>query len=857
MKYDPSSFEPTWQAYWDEHQTFRTPTDTDRPKFYGLVMFPYPSGAGLHVGHPESYTAVDIICRYKRMNGFNVLHPMGFDSFGLPAERYALRTGTHPSDVTDKNIAYFTEQLKALGFSYDWDREVRTSDLDYYRWTQWIFLKLHEQGLAYLAEVPVNWCPAQGTVLSNEEVQDGKYVETGDPVERRSMKQWMLKITAYAQRLLDDLDGLDWPEGVLEMQRQWIGRSEGAEATFQVADHDASFTIYTTRPDTLFGATYCVLAPEHPLVARITTADRAAAVETYVAAARNKSDLDRQVAAEKEKTGEWTGAYALNPVSGERVPIWVADYVMMTYGTGAIMAVPAHDERDHAFATKFGIAIRQVIAPRASDPAHGAVDVQSAAWTSKDGVAVNSGDFDGLDFPAFFEAIVAKLEAEGLGRRKVNFKLRDWLFSRQRYWGEPFPIVHGPDGEVRALTAEQLPVALPHLDDFRPTPDGKPPLARADSDWSAVEIDGVSWQRETNTMPQWAGSCWYYLRYMDPHNAELPFSRAAERYWGPVDLYVGGVEHAVLHLLYARFWHKVLYDCGLVHTVEPFQKLFNQGMILAFSYKDAAGKYYYPDQVEERDGSWFVKESGTPVATQIEKMSKSRYNVVNPMDVVAEYGADALRIYEMFMGPLDQVKPWQTSGVEGVSRFLARVWRLFVDSETGALNPGIGDHPVPGDLNKALHLAIKAVTEGIEDLRFNTPVSRMMEFVKVATSKDVLPRTVLEPFVLILSTYAPHLGEELWQRLGHETSLAYETWPSWDPAALVEDTVKIAVQVQGKLRGTLELARDTDKDAILAAAKAQENVARHLQGMAIVKAIVIPPRGAKGGLVNLVVRPAG
>ncbi len=724
MRYDPSTIEPRWQAYWDDNQTFATPEDLAGPKFYGLVMFPYPSGAGLHVGHPESYTAVDIICRQKRMTGHNVLHPMGFDSFGLSAERYAVRTGEHPATITAQNIDYFTTQLKALGFSYDWDREVRTSDLDYYRWTQWIFLKLHERGLAYLAEVPVNWCPAQGTVLSNEEVQDGRYVETGDPVERRLMKQWMLQITAYAERLLTDLEGLDWPEGVLEMQRQWIGRSEGAECTFSIADTGSSFVIYTTRPDTLFGATWCVLAPEHPLVAEITAPDRLATVTAYVEAARNKSDMDRQVAADKEKTGEFTGAYAINPVNGERIPIWVADYVMMTYGTGAIMAVPAHDERDHAFARKFGLEIRQVIAPKADDPDHGQVDVQAQAWTSKEGVAVNSGDFDGMAFPDFFEAIIGWLEERGLGTRRVNYKLRDWLFSRQRYWGEPFPILHGPDGEVRALDYADLPVPLPHLDDYRPTPDGRPPLARAEDDWAAVEIDGVHWHRETNTMPQWAGSCWYYLRYMDAHNDALPFDPEVERYWGPVDLYVGGVEHAVLHLLYARFWHKVLYDCGLVHTKEPFAKLFNQGMILAFSYKDAAGKYYFPEAVEERDGSWFVKETGEPVETQIEKMSKSRYNVVNPMDVVARYGADALRIYEMFMGPLEQVKPWQTSGVEGVYRFLARTWRLFVDEETGQLNPAIGDHPVDPELNRSLHTVIKAVTEGIEELRFNTPVSR-------------------------------------------------------------------------------------------------------------------------------------
>ncbi len=842
MAYDHQALESKWQERWERDGTFVATEDPSKPKYYALCMFPYPSGSGLHVGHPESYTAIDIVSRYKRMKGFSVLNPIGFDSFGLPAERAAQRENRHPAEITRENIAYFTTQLKKLGFSFNWEREVSTCEVDYYRWTQWIFLKLHEQGLAYLAEVPVNWCPAQGTVLANEEVVDGRYVETGDPVERRNMKQWMLKITAYAQRLLDDLDDLDWPEHVKEMQRQWIGRSEGAEVHFAIDGHEASFTVFTTRPDTLFGATYCVLAPEHDLVDGITSPEQAEAVQAYVATARNRSDRERMAAGEKDKTGVFTGAYAINPVNGEKIPIWVADYVLATYGTGAIMAVPAHDERDHAFAKAFDLPIVQVYS---GPDGH---DVQESAWPGE-GTSMNSGDFDGLGLDAFKAAILAWLEEHEHGKGVVNFKLRDWLFSRQRYWGEPFPILHGEDGSIRPVDPADLPVSLPHIDAYKPTADGQPPLARA-GEWGTVEIDGVRYRRETNTMPQWAGSCWYYLRYMDAQNTELPFSAGAESYWGPVDLYIGGVEHAVLHLLYARFWHKVLFDCGLVSTVEPFQKLFNQGMILAFSYKDEAGKYYYPEQVEEIDGDWFVKETGAPVATQIEKMSKSRYNVVNPNDVVARYGADALRLYEMFMGPLEQVKPWQMSGVEGVYRFLSRTWRLFVDGD-GDLNPAIGDHGVDRELSRSLHTAIKSVTEGVETLRFNTPISRMMEFVKLASGRDKLPREDMELFVQILAPYAPHLAEELWQRLGRVETLAYHPWPAWDEAALTQDAVTIVVQVQGKRRGQIEVAQDASKEEILAAAKALEAVARRLEGMQIVKEIVVP-----GRLVNLVVRPA-
>jgi leucyl-tRNA synthetase len=847
----PSDFEGRWQDHWAAHDTFRSVEDPAKPKYYTLCMFPYPSGSGLHVGHPESYTAIDIVARYKRMNGFAVLNPIGFDSFGLPAERAAMREGRHPATITRERVANFKHQLIRLGFSFDWSREVSTCEVDYYRWTQWIFLKLHEQGLAYLAEVAVNWCPAQGTVLANEEVVDGRYVETGDPVERRMMKQWMLRITAYAQRLLDDLDGLDWPEGVLEMQRQWIGRSEGAEVVFELHGHSERFVVYTTRPDTLFGATYCVLAPEHPLVGQITAEAQREAVEAYVGAARNRSDLDRQVA-EKEKTGVFTGAYAINPVNGQRVPVWVADYVLMSYGTGAIMAVPAHDERDHAFAVKFGLPIVQVVsAPEGHD-------VQQAAWAGN-GRSMNSGAFDGLDVATFKRRITDWLDAEGRGTRKVNFKLRDWLFSRQRYWGEPFPVVHTAAGEVVPLPYDALPVELPHLDDFRPTDDGRPPLARAEA-WLHTEIDGKPALRETNTMPQWAGSCWYYLRYMDPHNTELPFDPAKERYWGPVDLYIGGVEHAVLHLLYARFWHKVMFDVGLVHTKEPFTKLFNQGMILAYAYRESSGKYHTPEACEQRLGAsipmisawskeevttdWYVRGTDTPVEVKIGKMGKSLNNSVDPLDVVEKYGADTLRIYEMFMGPLEQVKPWQTSGCDGVYRFLGKIWRLFIDTDTGAVRAFGATTP---EVRRALHTAIKEATEGIEALKFNTPVSKMMELVNAC--KGALPsKADAETFVLILSPYAPHLAEELWSRLGHDASLAYEPWPRWDPAALVSDTVTLGVQVMGKVRGEITVARDAEKESVLAAARAEASVVKYLEGKTVVREVYVP-----GRLVNFVV----
>ena len=840
-RYEPGVIEPKWQAYWEENGCFDAAEDPNKPKYYVLCMFPYPSGAGIHVGHPLSYTAVDITARYKRMNGFSVLNPIGFDAFGLPSERHAIRVGRHPRDITRENIATFTMQLKRLGFSYDWNRCVDTSDPDYYRWSQWIFLKLYERDLAYLAEVPVNWCPAQGTVLANEEVQDGLYVETGDPVERRMMRQWMLKITAYAERLLDDLEDLDWPEHIKEMQRNWIGKSEGAEVDFTIAGHDAGFTVFTTRPDTLYGATYCVLSPEHELVSKITTADRRAEVDAYVETAKSHTERERQVAAEKEKTGVFTGAYAVNPANGEQIPIWIADYVLAGYGTGAIMAVPAHDERDHAFARKFGIEIREVVA--------GGEDVQAEAFAGA-GEAINSPAINGLRGAKAKRAMTTWLEEKGVGRGNVRYKLRDWLFSRQRYWGEPFPIIHLEDGTMMPVPAENLPVRLPELDQYKPTETGDPPLARA-TEWVNVEVNGMKGQRETNIMPQWAGSCWYYLRYMDAHNTELPFSPEAERYWGPVDLYIGGVEHAVLHLLYARFWHKVLYDVGLVHTKEPFQRLFNQGMILAESYREASGRYRHPEEVEQRGADWFVRGEDTPVVAQVEKMSKSKLNVVNPIDVIEEYGADALRMYEMFMGPLEQVTPWQTNSVQGIYRFLQRVWRLVVDSNTGEMNPKLADVPIPDDLNRALHIAIRESNEGIEALKLNTPISRMMEFVNEATRLETVPIAAVEDLLRLLSPYAPHLSEELWQRLGHEGLCSEESWPTFDEQALQSSTVELVVQVQGKLRGTCSVPQDADKDAIVAAAKALDNVQRYLEGMQIIKTIVVP-----GRLVNFVVKPA-
>jgi leucyl-tRNA synthetase len=843
-RYDHRAIEQKWQTYWQENRTFRTSTDRSKPKYYVLDMFPYPSGAGLHVGHPKGYVATDAVARARRMMGYNVLHPMGWDSFGLPAERQAVKEGIHPREVTARNVATFKGQLQRLGLSYDWDRELATSDARYYRWTQWIFRQLHQRGLAYQAEVPVNWCPALGTVLANEEVNDGKYVETGDAVEKRMMKQWMLRITVYAERLVQDLALVDWPEGIKEMQREWIGRSEGAEVRFAVAGTDASFTVFTTRPDTLFGCTYTVLAPEHPLVAQITTPEQAAAVAAYRERVGKLSDRDRtSQAADAPKTGAWTGAYAINPVNGERVAIWIADYVLAGYGSGAVFACPAHDERDHAFARTFGLEIREVVRGG---------EVERAAYAG-DGPHTRSGFLDGLDTAAAKRAIIDWLEANGHGKGRVHYRLRDWLFSRQRYWGEPFPVLHLADGSSRLLDDDELPVLLPDLDDYRPTATGEPPLARATS-WLQLTDPrtGQAATRETNTMPQWAGSCWYYLRFIDPMNDEAAWGAEAEAYWMPVDLYVGGAEHAVLHLLYARFWHKVLYDLGLVHTPEPFQRLFNQGMILANAYNDSPemrGKFFYPGEVEaDGAGGHRAKSDGRVVYTKLMKMSKSRNNVTNPDDMCAEYGADAMRLYELFMGPLEDGAVWEDSGVAGTRRFLDRAWRLVVD-ETGGPSGKLVDSDV-GDreVERTLHAALKRMSEAVESLRFNTAIADLMIFVNAATKADTLPRAWMDAFVRALAPLAPHVAEELWTHLGHADSIAAAPWPAYDEAKLAAETLTVAVQVNGKLRGTVVLPVGVSQDAALAAAKADPAVARWLEGQTIRREVYVP-----GKLVNLVV----
>ncbi|HOZ45248.1 MAG TPA: leucine--tRNA ligase [Candidatus Hydrogenedentes bacterium] len=837
-EYEHQVIEPKWQAYWDGNKTFKSEVDHSKPKYYVLDMFPYPSGDGLHVGHPEGYTATDILARYKRMRGFNVLHPMGWDAFGLPAERHAVRTGEHPAIITNKNCQTFKRQIQSLGLSYDWDREINTTDPKYFKWTQWIFKVLFDRGLAYQTEAAVNWCSALGTVLANEEVKDGKYVETGDPVEKRLMRQWMLKITAYAERLLADLDGLDWPEGIKAMQREWIGRSEGADVVFKVARSNLEFTVFTTRPDTLFGATYCVLAPEHPFVDAIATDACRAAVNAYVEVASKRSAQDR-MKEERDKTGVFTGAYAIDPVNDKEIPIWIADYVLAEYGYGAIMAVPAHDERDYAFAKKFDLPIIEVISGG---------DIEKEAFTG-DGTLVNSSILNGLNVPEAKRKISAWLEARGQGKATINYRLRDWLFSRQRYWGEPFPLITLEDGTVRALPMKDLPLELPVLDNYKPTDDGQPPLARA-TEWihTTDPETGRPAVRETNTMPQWAGSCWYFLRFCDPNNDEAAFSKEAESYWMPVDLYVGGAEHAVLHLLYSRFWHKVLYDAGYVSTPEPFTKLFNQGMILAYSYQDDAGKYYYPNQVEKRGDDFYVKAKDAKLNVQIEKMSKSRYNVVNPDTVVKEYGADTVRLYEMFMGPLDRDKPWTEEGVQGVFRFIRRVWSLFVGDD-GGLHARIADDGGDASVEKTLHQTVKAVTQDLESMSFNTAISRMMEFVNAALKATAIEKSWAETFVLVLSPFAPHIAEELWQRLGHEGSLAYEPWPSYDEAMLVEDTIEIPVQVNGKVRGRILVPADAEKDTILATAKEDAKLAPYIEGKTLVKEVYVP-----GRLVNLVVK---
>lgn len=802
MPYEHQQIEQKWQKFWDEHQTFATTDDTSKPKYYAMDMFPYPSGQGLHVGHPEGYTATDIMSRFKRANGYNVLHPMGWDAFGLPAEQYAMKTGHNPADFTSENIDHFREQIKALGLSYDWDREINTTDPEYYKWTQWIFEKLYEKGLAYESNMMVNWDPIDRVVLANEEVIDGKSERSGNPVERKALRQWVLKITAYADRLVDDLEDLDWPEAIKEQQRNWIGRSKGAAVFFDVANTDDKIEVYTTRPDTLFGASYMVLAPEHPLVDQIVSAEQAQAVADYRASIAAKSDLER-TDLNKDKTGVFTGAYGINPVNGEQLPIWIADYVLASYGTGAIMAVPAHDERDYEFAKKFGLDIKPVIAGG---------DITEAPYTG-DGVHINSEFLDGLDKATAIDEMITWLEAHQAGHAQTNFRLRDWVFSRQRYWGEPIPVIHWEDGTKSLVPEAELPLLLPRATELRPSGNGESPLANL-TDWLEVtREDGVKGRRETNTMPQWAGSSWYFLRYIDPRNQEQLADPEKLKYWMNVDLYVGGAEHAVLHLLYARFWHKFLYDLGVVPTKEPFQKLVNQGMILGENH---------------------------------EKMSKSKGNVVNPDDIVAEFGADTLRVYEMFMGPLTQSKPWSEEGITGSRRWLDRVWRLLIDDD-GQLRDRVTTVN-SGELDKIYHQTVKKVTEDLENMRFNTAISQMMVFVNEAYKADSLFLDYMTGFVQLLAPFAPHLSEELWVRLGQEASISYVAWPTYDPAQLVEDTVEIIFQVNGKVRGKATVARDIDQDGMIAAAKADDNVQKFIADKTIRKVIAIP-----GKFVNVVV----
>jgi leucyl-tRNA synthetase len=846
--FDHKIIDDKWQRFWDATQTFATPTDRSRPKYYVLDMFPYPSGDGLHVGHPKGYTATDVVARAKRMMGFNVLRVMGWDSFGLPAERRAERTGEHPSVITKRNIATFKKQLQKLGLSYDWSREFATSDPTYYRWTQWIFKQLFDRGLAYRAEVAVNFCPALGTVLANEEVHDGKYIETGDPVERRMMKQWMLKITAYGDRLTDDLEGLNWPVGTLEMQRNWIGRSVGANVDFKVVDRSEKITVFTTRPDTLFGGTYVVLAPDHALVDVVATADAQAGIDAYRAQVANRTDRDRtSEAADAPKTGVFTGAYAENPVNGEKLPVWIADYVLSSYGTGAVFACPAHDDRDFAFAKTFGLPIVEVVKGG---------NVAESAYAG-DGEHVQSQFLDGLRIDDAKTKVIEFLQQRGLGEKSIRFRLRDWLFSRQRYWGEPFPTIELPDGTVKCLPASALPVELPAIDEYKPTRDGQPPLARAKNWLDVRDSDsGQMARRETNTMPQWAGSCWYYLRFISPHNTDVAWDPAEEKYWMPIDLYVGGSEHATLHLLYARFWHKVLFDAGLVSTKEPFARLFHQGMIHKQSFKDDAGKYHHDHEVEKRGDDWFVKGSDVRCNDALEKMSKSKYNVVNPDDICDDSGADALRLYELFMGPLEEGTEWETAGVTGTRRFLDRAWRLLIDIETNELGTKVGPagdvSAVAGgdnrDVERALHAAIKKCSGAVDDLRFNTAISELMVFVNEATKAPRVPHAWLEMFVKVMSPFAPHLAEEMWQRLGHAQSLAYESWPAFDETKLGKDVLTIAVQVMGKLRSQVEVPLDASEAQIIAAAKADSKVQTFLEGKPTKREIYV-----KGKLVNLVV----
>ena len=809
MVYNHRVIEKKWQKYWDENKTFKTLDDHTKEKFYALDMFPYPSGAGLHVGHPEGYTATDILSRYKRANGYNVLHPMGWDAFGLPAEQYALDTGHDPRDFTKTNIDTFRRQIKELGFSYDWDREVNTTDPNYYKWTQWIFKKLYEKGLAYVDEVPVNWCPALGTVLSNEEVIDGKSERGGHPVERRPMRQWVLKITDYAEKLLADLDILDWPESLKAMQRNWIGKSVGAEIDFKIEGTDKAFTVFTTRADTVFGVSYCVLAPEHKLVEEIVTEGQRAAVEEYLDIVKRKSDLER-TDLNKDKTGVFTGAYAINPVNGEKVELWIADYVLASYGTGAVMAVPAHDERDYEFATKFNLPIKAVIED------NGEVVVPFFG----DGKHTNSDFINGLNNEEAIVKVIEFLEENKVGRSKVTYNLRDWLFSRQRYWGEPIPIIHWEDGTMTTVPDSELPLLLPETDNIKPSGTGESPLANIEEWLNVVDPEtGKKGKRETNTMPQWAGSCWYYLRYIDPHNDEMFADPEKLKYWLPVDVYIGGAEHAVLHLLYARFWHKVLYDLGLVPSREPFQKLFNQGMILA----------------EGKDG-------------RPEKMSKSKGNVVNPDDIIVSHGADTLRVYEMFMGPLDASIAWSENGLDGSRRFLDRVYRLFVDEETGKVNDKVQDKD-NAELEVSYNYTIKKVSEDIEILGFNTAISQLMVFVNDCYKAEYIPRKYALGFIQLLAPFAPHLAEEMWEIYGNTESISYAPWPTFDESKLVSDTVEIVVQLMGKVKTKLDVKKDLTPAELEQIVLANEEVKELIEGKQVMKVIVVP-----GRLVNIVAK---
>ncbi|MCY3036401.1 MULTISPECIES: leucine--tRNA ligase [Aerococcus] len=804
MAYNHKTIEKKWQKYWKDNKSFKTLEDKSLPKFYALDMFPYPSGQGLHVGHPEGYTATDIVSRMKRAQGYNVLHPMGWDAFGLPAEQYALDTGNDPAEFTQANIGVFKKQIESLGFSYDWDREIDTTDPNYYKWTQWIFTKLFEKGLAYEDEIMVNWCEALGTVLANEEVIDGLSERGNHPVVRRPMKQWVLKITAYADRLLDGLNDLDWPESIKEMQRNWIGRSEGADVTFKVAGTDKEFEVFTTRPDTLYGATYCALAPEHPLIKQIVSEDQKQAVADYVEAASHKSDLERTDLA-KEKTGVFTGAYAVNPLNGDKLPIWVADYVLVSYGSGAVMAVPAHDQRDYEFAQQFDLPIKAVIEGG---------DLEKEAYTG-DGVHIHSEELDGLGKDEAIQKAIEILEAKGAGQAKTSYRLRDWVFSRQRYWGEPIPVIHWEDGTTTAVSEADLPVLLPEGKDIKPSGTGESPLANFE-DWLNVydEETGLHGKRETNTMPQWAGSSWYFIRFCDPKNKEALISQEAADYWMNVDLYIGGAEHAVLHLLYARFWNMFLYDLGVVPTEEPFQKLFNQGMILGEGH---------------------------------EKMSKSKGNVVNPDDIVERYGADTLRLYEMFMGPLDASIAWSEDGLAGARRFLERVWRLFIDSDD-QLRDRITTIDT-GELDKVYHQTVKKVTEDLEKLHFNTAISQMMVFVNEANKAESIPYDYAKGFVQLLAPIAPHLGEELWQRLTGEAGISYVPWPSYDESQLVEESIEIVVQVNGKIKERLQVASGLSQEELSQAAKDSDKVQAAIAGKDVVKVIAVPDK-----LVNIVVK---